>query len=152
MIAAIDKELPTRLYPVPEKVDGSILEEMAVKWHSNASDVLNRLREIDRTRQIGYAAAQGAYMVAVELLQPLTPEDKARKLKLEAQASSGRNHPHPRDMQWLGRARQRWFITPLNAKERDRLEKLELDEEKGLIIDSQPDMCELANLRTREDV
>lgn len=60
-----------------------------------------------------------------ELKQPLTRDDRIRMAQLSIDANRGKDHPDARDMAWLGRARQRINITPLNADERRRFNELD---------------------------
>ena len=149
LIALVDKEFPKKTYPLPTDADQPVLEALAEKWHSNPPDVLQKLLEINRQREIGYSHAEKAAADAAEILKPLLGEDMVRMRGLEVKAAGGTGQPHARDMQWLGRARVRLLITPLNATERRRLEELEKDETDGVIINSQPDMAELISLRSR---
>lgn len=145
------EKYPYSLYPNPETVSQEKLEELAEKWHNSPDNVRVVLVDIERKRQEAIAAETREKELAAEVKTSLTEEEKERMTELEAKAAAGRNHPQPADMLWLGRARKRLLITPLNPREARRLAELEADETATLVKPGTPMAAELKSLRQRPE-
>ncbi len=132
--------------PPPDKQKKPVIEKDPVLALATALDISpgaasRIIAEKERKKSIKTERDTEKKRLEAEVQTPLTRDDRVRMSEISIAANRGRGHPDARDMAWLGRARQRSKITPLNADERRQFRHLDEIEitNKQLFDDDRPE-------------